>query len=209
MRAALLSLSLVGALAASAAAQVVVGGPPATPPVPRMQGTPRAHAIAGIPDPAWEQKVRQLADSIQIVAGELAAARLANENGDKIGALEQTLGELRGRLGGLEGQLGAMQGQLGAMHGRLAAAQARAEVRAEGRGERVVVMQQQRHPLSKGAIASLIKRMNGDPQGARLPPADSILPADFAVAAGSALGRVAALGDLDVFGTVNGDAVAL
>lgn len=54
-----------------------------------------------------------------------------------------------------------------------------------------------------------LKMISGDPQGVHLPPTDSIAPEDFAVAAGVSRGRIATMGQLDVLGTVNGDAVSI
>ncbi|NUQ20321.1 MAG: hypothetical protein HOQ09_05105 [Gemmatimonadaceae bacterium] len=170
--------------------------------------------------------MRALADSITSVAMELRAAKTQHESADRIGALEQRLGALTGRLKGMQGgvgpegwpvgdlprQLGALQGQFGEATGRAEAAAGRAEAaraRAAAMAARAVIVRQHDWNMSPGDLKRLVKRISADPQGANLPPFDSIAPGAFTVAAGQSVGRVAAIGDLDVFGTVNGNAISL
>ena len=62
---------------------------------------------------------------------------------------------------------------------------------------------------SNSRLMRRLKLISSDPQGVHLPPSDSILPGAFVVGAGIDRGRVAALGKLDVNGTVDGDAIAI
>jgi hypothetical protein len=63
--------------------------------------------------------------------------------------------------------------------------------------------------LSGSRALRRLKLISSDPQGVHLPPADSIMPDDFTVATGVTRGRIASLGQLEILGTVNGDAVAI
>ena len=218
MRAAALSLLLIAGVASAPAAAQVVDQSSPLPPAPPTPKVARVH-IQEVPSREWEQAVRALSDSITSVAMELKDARQTDANAGRIDVLQQRLESLTtrlrgmqsqlgaeaGRLGELQGRFGAMQGQLGAAAGAMARAQARAAI-AE---QRMVVVKKDHPDMSPGALKRLIKRVSGDPQGVNLPPFDSIAPGSFAVAAGQSVGRVASVGDLDVFGTVNGNAVAL
>src|SRR5690349_20121503 len=92
--------------------------------------------------------------------------------------------------------LGAMQGRLGRMRVQVGGLPQENMVRI-------------RHEMSPKALTKLLKQVSSDPHGAALPPQDSIAIGNFTVANGATVGRVAALGQLDVFGTVNGDAISL
>lgn len=215
MRAAALCLLLIAAVPLSA--QAVDNSPPA-PPGPSAPRAQRMH-VRRMPTREWQDTVRALADSITSIAMELKAAKTQHESADRISALEQRLGALTGRLNGMqrgfgpEGwplgdlprQLGALQGQFGAA----AAGRAAARGRAAAMAERAVIVRKHDWDMSPGQLKRLVKHVSADPQGVNLPPVDSIAPAAFAVAAGQSVGRVAAIGDLDVFGTVNGNAISL
>ncbi|HEX8849849.1 MAG TPA: polymer-forming cytoskeletal protein [Gemmatimonadaceae bacterium] len=214
MRAAALSLLILAGASASASAQTVK----VTPPTPPAMPAPKVAEVPGpqeFPSRQWELEVNALGDSIRIAARELATASKAHESPERIDALQQRLDALRGRLeakvgpemgrlGAMQGRLGAIQGRFGEMAGEIAAARAHAALA----GKQVVVVKEH-GDMSPGQLKKRIKQISGDPQGLNLPPADSIIDSDFAVAAGTARGRVAAVGDLDVFGTVNGDAISL
>lgn len=197
MRAAPFALLVLAAAAASAGAQVVVVQ---TPSAPQPPATPRMHMPQRFPTREWETKIRALGDSLGDAARQLKEARKRGDGEEHIGALEQRFDELRERMDGLQGELGPMQAQI----------EARASAAAEAAvaGQHVDVRERPRG-RSPSELTRLIKRVSADPQGVKLPPSDSIADDDFQVAAGSTVGRVAAMGDLDVFGTVNGDAVAL
>jgi hypothetical protein len=55
----------------------------------------------------------------------------------------------------------------------------------------------------------LLKRISVDPEGVRLPPADSIGMDDIVIAVGATSGRIATMGRIDVHGTVRGNVVAI
>ena len=210
MRAASCSLLLMAsAVAGPLAAQVRVKVAPPAPPAPviehvQIQDGAGFNDRAGWPDSIGESEIRLIADSMKLVAKELERAKL-DENADpgRIGYLEGRLGALGGRLGAIQGRLGAIQGRLGAMQGRFGPMQIRVGDLPQPNVVRI------RHPLSPKAFTKLLKQVSSDPHGAELPPQDSIGSGNFTVAAGAAVGRVATLGQLDVFGTVNGDAIAL
>lgn len=194
----LLTMSL---LSAPLGAQVRVK---VTPPVPPPPGVERVQVTQGSgfndrgawPDSLDEGELKLLTDSISFLANEIAKAEMA--------------GEAAGRLGQLQGRLGALEGRLGALHGRLGALQGqfeRTQVRVGELPQRRIAHAQ--HPLSPKELTRLLKQVSGDPHGAKLPPQDSIITGNFAVAPAMSLGRVATVGTLDVFGTVNGDAIAL
>lgn len=216
MRAAPCSLLLLAStLATQLAAQVVVTpNAPKPPAVERIrvqvQDAPGLAPRAGLPDSIREADIKVLTDSIKLVAQEIAAASVHGADPGRLGYLQGRLGSLEGRLGALNGELAAMEGRLGAMQGRFGALQGRfGRFQAQTGDLPGGVSVHIRQPLSPRSFAELVKRVNHDPQGVQLPPQDSIARGGLAVAAGSTTGRVAALGPLDVFGTVNGDAVAL
>ena len=204
MRAAILLL-VTSAIGAPLAAQ------PRVPAPPRAQGSrhvivrdlPGSGSNAEWPDSIDTAEIRAIGDSMRMVAAELKQAYANDEGAGRTGELEGRLGALGGRLSALQGRLGAMQGRLGAMQGQLG--QLHVDVGDIAPNVKVHV----EHPLSNKAIVELIKKVQDDPNGMRLPPRDSVVSGDFAVAAGATAGRVAAAGDLDVFGTVKGDAVSL
>lgn len=172
-------------------------GPPPRPTVERLtirRGSFGDHAQW--PDSLPEKELKLLTDSIALIAGEMDSGRLHGVSGGRIGLLQGRLRSLEGRLGALHGRLGALQGELGAMESNIGERPNDGEIRRP-------------HPLSPRELSQLVKRVRQDPNGAELPPVDSIIRGDFAVAKGAEFGRVAAVGQLDVFGTVNGDAVAL
>jgi hypothetical protein len=82
---------------------------------------------------------------------------------------------------------------------------------AELAGEELERSHQAMHDMgsSNSKLMRKLKLISSDPQGVHLPPADSILPGAFVVLKGADRGRVAALGKLDVNGTVDGDAIAV
>jgi hypothetical protein len=63
----------------------------------------------------------------------------------------------------------------------------------------------------QGSLADLLGRLRGDPDAIGLPPADSFVAGGLAIAAGDQHAGTAATvnGNLDVFGMVNGNAVAI
>ena len=148
------------------------------------------------PDSIAAGELKLLADSMSMIGQQIAAAHLTGVAAGRVGELQGRLGALEGRLGALQGRLGAMQGQLGAMHSRVG----------DPSGHPAVKM---RHPLGAQELTRMLKRVRQDPHGAELPPQDSIAAGDFTVPAGATAGRVASIGQLDVFGTVDGDAVSL
>ena len=137
-----------------------------------------------------------LTDSIELIASQIAEAHTNGTTAGQPGSLQGRLGALEGRLGALSGRLAGMQGQLNGLQVHV------------GQMPRVR-MPQMRHPLGPRDFASLLKQVRHDPHGADLPPQDSITQGGFTVAPGAVTGRVASLGELNVSGTVNGDAVAL
>jgi hypothetical protein len=174
------------------------------PPVPPAPGVERVRIIQGAgfndrgawPDSLDERELKLLTDSITLLANQIAKAQLAGEAAGQLGHLQGRLGALEGRLGALHGRLGALQGQLGRM-----------EVRVGDLPQPRVA--HVAPSLSPKQLAKLLKQVSSDPHGAKLPPQDSIITGDFTVVPAMSLGRVATLGTLDVFGTVNGDAIAL
>jgi hypothetical protein len=148
------------------------------------------------PDSIDGAEIKAIADSMRLIGAELEKARMNGEGPERIGELEGHLGALGGRLGAMQGRLGALQGRFGRMRVNVGDITPNVEVHVS-------------HPLSNKALLQLIKKVEADPDGGDLPPRDSIASGDFAVAAGTTAGRVAAAGNLDVFGTVKGDAVAL
>lgn len=210
MRAASCSLLLMASiLGAPLSAQVRVKVAPPTPPTPviehvQIQGGAGFNDRGAWPDSINEGEIKLIADSMKLVAKELEnAKRDGNADPARIGYLEGRLGALGGRLGAFQGRLGAIQGRIGALQGRFGNVQVRVGDLPQPNVVRV------RHPLSPKALTRLLKQVSSDPHGAELPPQDSIAPENFTVAAGTAVGRVATLGQLDVYGTVNGDAIAL
>lgn len=215
MRAASLPLLfLMSALLAPVDAQVVVEAPaPPQLPRPAQQGE-RATRIERVQtkqgrkiivrqqwaDSIAEREMAVLTDSIELIASQIAEAHTNGVAEGRVGALQGRLGALEGRLGALSGRLAAMQGRLSGMEGAGIGI---------GRGPHGPVIAKMRHPLGPKELTMLLKRVRQDPHGAELPPQDSIAEGDFSVEAGTSSGRVASLGQLDVFGTVNGDAVAL
>ena len=194
----LLTMSLLSApLAAQVRVKVV-------PPVPPAPGVERVQIIQGAgfndrgawPDSLDERELKLLTDSITLLANQIAKAQLAGEAAGQLGHLQGRLGALEGRLGALHGRLGALQGQLGRMEVRVGDLPQPRVAHAPA-------------VLSPKQLARLLKQVSSDPHGAKLPPQDSIVMGNFAVAPAMSLGRVASLGTLDVFGTVNGDAIAL
>lgn len=195
MRAASWTLLLTASLlSAPLAAQGRGNVPPPVPPAPAVervqitQGS-RFNGRGVWLDPVDQKKLELLTDSINLLADQITKAQMA-------GAASGELGHLQGRLGALEGRLGALQGQLG-----------RVELRVGERPRRRVA--RVTHPLSPKQLTRFLKQVSSDPHGARLPPQDSIVTGNFAVGPAMSVGRVASLGNLDVFGTVNGDAIAL
>ncbi|NUO65132.1 MAG: hypothetical protein HOQ12_03580 [Gemmatimonadaceae bacterium] len=217
MRAAALSLLLFAMASASAAAQTTRVGPPSPRGlrVPQVAQVPEAPQF---PSREWELEMNALGDSLDLAAKQLATALKAHESGDRVDSLQQRVDELReriqskigpemGRLGAMQGRLGALQGKFGEMAG--VAAEARAAAHAAAAAKGVVVVHDGGADMSPGEFRKLVKRVSGDPQGLNLPSSDSIVQGSFTVAQGITRGRVAAVGDLDVFGTVNGDAISL
>ena len=204
MRAASCSLVLMfTALSAPLAGQVRARAVPQAPTPPVIERVQVQRDGAGFNEAgAWMDslggaELKALADSMKLVAGELEAAR------HDVNADPARIGYLEGRLGALGGRLGAMQGRLGALQGRFGRMQVRVGDLPHPPATHV------RHERSPKGLTRFLKQVSSDPEGAKLPPQDSIAKGDFAVAQGAAVGRVAALGQLDVFGTVIGDAVAL
>jgi hypothetical protein len=191
-----LLLLAASALTVPLAAQTRVASPPKPPAKMQPGELPAAPEQMQWTDSIDGSEIRMIADSMRILGQELGRARMSGADAGRIGELEGRLGALGGRLGAMQGRLGALQGQLGRVQVHVGDVAPRVDVRVA-------------HPLSAKALAQLIKRVEQDPNGAELPPSDSITPAGFAVAAGTTAGRVASVGNLDVFGTVNGNAVAL
>ncbi|HWE42505.1 MAG TPA: hypothetical protein VG432_08365 [Gemmatimonadaceae bacterium] len=196
----LLAMSLLSApLAAQVRVNVNV-----TPPAPPAPGVERVQIIRGAglndrgrwPDSLDARELKLLTDSITLLANEITKAQLA-------GDASRRLGQLQGRLGALEGRLGALHGRLGSLQGR----PGRMEVRVGDLPQPPVP--HAAPALSPKQLTKLLKQVSSDPHGAKLPPQDSIVRGNFAVGPAMSVGRVASLGTLDVFGTVNGDAVAL
>jgi hypothetical protein len=202
MRAASCSLLLMMCIvSAPISAQVRVKVAPPAPPAPAIEhGQVRVHGTFNergqLIDSLDDGELKLLTDSITLLANEITRAQTAGLEADRLGSLQGRLGALEGRLGALHGRLGAMQGELG-----------RLDVRVGNRPQPRIA--EPRHPLSPKELSKLLKQVSSDPHGAKLPPQDSVNTGNLTVAAGTALGRVATLGQLDVFGTVNGDAVAL
>lgn len=90
---------------------------------------------------------------------------------------------------------------------------AQATQRAAAAAERAAMAQERAHEkmghLSSGRALRRLKLISADPQGVHLPPADSIEQDAFTVVSGASRGRIASLGELEILGTVNGDAVAI
>lgn len=199
MRVAACSLLLMlSSLGAPLSAQDQTGrhAPPAPPTVQAPVATERFGDRGAWPDSLDDREMRAITDSINILAKELA--RELRDGGVDPGKT----GALQGRLGALEGKLGAMHGRLGALQGERGAMEARARALAERANH-------DQHDLSLKELTQLMKRVSLDPNGASLPPQDSIAMGDLAVAAGTSVGRVATVGQLDVFGTVKGNAISL
>jgi hypothetical protein len=195
MRAAILLL-------ATAAVSATLAAQPRTP-LPPLPQAGKHVIVRDIPGPGaqWPDSIdgaaiRAIADSMRMIGEQLRTARENGEDPGRQGELQGELGRLGGRLGEMQGRLGAMQGRLGRMHVDVGDITPRVDVHVG-------------HPLSNKALLQLIKKVEDDPNGADLPPRDSIAPGSFAVMAGTTVGRVAAAGNLDVFGTVKGNAVAL
>jgi len=202
MRVASCSLLLtMSVLSVPIAAQVRVKVAPPAPPAPAIAHA-QAQMHADFNDRgAWldsldEGELKLLTDSITLLANEIAKAQIAGLEAGKLGSLQGRLGALEGRLGALHGRLGELQGQLG-----------RVDVRVGNLPQPRTA--ELRHPLSPKELSRLLKQVGSDPHGAELPPQDSINMGNLTIANGTALGRIATLGQLDVFGTVNGDAIAL
>jgi hypothetical protein len=208
MRAASCTLLLMAStLSAQLAAQVVVTPnapkPPATERIRvQVHGAPAFGARAGWPDSIGESDIKMIADSINLIAREIAAASVRGDDPGRLGYLQGRLGSLEGRLGALHGKLAAMQGRFGRMEAQTGDIPNVADIPGN-------VSAHVQRPLSPRAFTDLLKRVSHDPQGVQLPPQDSIVRGAFTLPAGSTAGRVAALGQVDVLGTVNGDAVAL
>ena len=95
-------------------------------------------------------------------------------------------------------------------HEMAGAAAESAGAAAELAGAELERSRQRRHEMGSGKMMMRkLKLISSDPQGVHLPPTDSILPGAFVVTPGAARGRVAAMGKLDVNGTVDGDAVSI
>ncbi len=167
------------------------GRPPNPPTAERIQIVKYGDQI-GWNDSSLSRDLKLLTDSINLIAGEMTSARMKGIPPGRIGYLQGRLGALEGRLGGLQGQLGQLQGE-SARHGE----------ELDGNRSRTHRM------LSPRDLDKLFTRVRQDPQGIELPPADSIVRGAFAVTQGAVIGRVAATGQLDVFGRVNGNAVSL
>jgi hypothetical protein len=170
--------------------------PPQIHPHVVVRDIPGTGGVEQWPDSIDGTEIRAIADSMRLIGEELRTAHANGESDARIGELQGRLGALGGRLGAMQGRLGALQGRLGRMHVEVGDIAPHVDVHVG-------------HPLSNKAIVELIKKVQDDPNGMQLPPRDSIASGDFAVAAGTTAGRVAAAGDLDVFGTVKGNAVAL
>lgn len=192
----LLASAFAAPLAAQVREQAATPAPPVPPGVVRVEVQDPFGDRRHWPESIGAGEIKMIADSMKLVAKELEQARMSgNVDPARIGDLEGRLGALSGRIGAIQGRLGALQGRFGRMQVRVGDL--------PGRADRAP------HALSPKALTQLLKRVSQDPHGAQLPPQDSIALGNFAVAAGSTSGRVAALGQLEVFGTVNGDAVAL
>ncbi len=171
-------------------------GRPPNPPIAERIRIVKYGDQLGWNDSSLSRDLKLLTDSINLIAGEMTSARMNGIPPERIGYLQGRLGALEGRLGGLQGQLGQLQRQPRALdrrHGE--------ELNADGLSTHRM--------LSPRDLEQLFRRVRRDPQGIDLPPADSIVRGAFAVTPGAAIGRVAATGQLDVFGTVNGNAVSL
>lgn len=194
----LLLTSVLGApVAAQVREQAATPAPPVPPGIVRIGGQDPFGDRRFWPDSIGAGEIKLIADSMKLVAKELEQARKeGNADPKRIADLEGRLGALGGRFGSIQGRLGALQGRFGRLQVHVGDQPGRPMVRIA-------------HPLSPKGLTQLLKRVSQDPHGAQLPPQDSIAQGNFAVAAGSTMGRVAALGQLDVFGTVNGDAVSL
>ena len=191
----LMTVALGGPLGAQSPRATVT--PPAPPAIERIRVQNRGFGDHGNwPDSLDANEIRAITDSIKLLAREI-------DNAARNGEADP------GRVGALQGQLGALEGRIGAMHGRLGALRANRDQIEEHVRERAERPAHYEHPLSSKDLAQLTKRVSVDPNGAELPPQDSIATGDFAIAAGTSTGRVAAVGQLDVFGTVNGNAISL
>lgn len=203
--AALVAVILAGALPVGA--QVVVGTPrqtqppAATPAVPAPPGTPAVSGVQGSRDrivivrKGAQTEVQQMSESI--------AAQAAADAAAQVEAKLQGLDKLEHLPERIQVQIEQARDRAEAARDRAEAARERAQERAERRREMMEIAGD-RHRLT-----TLVKRLASDPQGVRMPPIDSISAAPVTVAADTKRGRVAAVGLLDVFGTIDGDAVVL
>jgi hypothetical protein len=114
-------------------------------------------------------------------------------------SIQSAMQELRDALRGLHG------GTQGDGHGPR-------QIRVKGSGDTVnVIVLGDSHTRHRGSLANLIDRVRHDPDAIALPAADSFVTGGLTIAAGThRLGTAATVdGDLDVFGMVDGDAVAV
>lgn len=187
--AALLAVSLVAAPAA--AAQVVVGTPPHPPSVPPVPGTRPARVVV----------VQEAHDSLEV-----ELRRMPGLSDSITAAATKNLGKLD-RLGHLpahiEAQIEAARARAEAAHARAEAARERAERNADMRREMVEISGDRQR------LTTLVRRLGMDPQGVRMPPIDSIVGAAVTIPAGTRRGRIAALDEIEVLGTIDGDAIVL
>ena len=207
--AALVAVLLAGALPAQA--QVVVGTPRQTAPPassPGVPATPAAPAAAGVQGSrdrvvivrkGTEAQLHQMSESIAAHSAEIAAAQAEAEAFAKLQGLDK-LEHLPQRI---KVQVEQAQSRAEMARARAEAARDRAEANADMQREMIEIAGD-RHRLTR-----LVKRLGSDPQGIAMPPIDSISTEPVTVAADTKRGRVAAVGLLDVFGTVDGDAVVL
>ncbi|HEX2717121.1 MAG TPA: hypothetical protein VHM67_05530 [Gemmatimonadaceae bacterium] len=205
--AAVVAVLLAGALPAQA--QVVVGTPRQTAPpasAPGVPATPAARAAAGVQGSrdrvvivrkGAEVDFNQVSESIAAHSAEIAAAQA------KFQAKLHELDKLEHLPERIRVQVEQAQSRGEMARARAEAARERAEANADMQREMIEIAGD-RHRLT-----TLVKRLGSDPQGIRMPPIDSISTEPVTVAADTKRGRVAAVGLLDVFGTVDGDAVVL
>jgi hypothetical protein len=200
--AALLAVSLAGA--GPVEAQVVVGTPPA-PATPRVPSNRGKVVVVQKGHETIHTTVQRITDRMSDSIAEALAKQLEGLEGlERLEALE--------KLEGLEVEHMPARVQV-----QIEAARARAEAaqeRAEAARERAEAQSEMRHELVEIAgdrqrLTTLVKQLGMDPQGMRMPPIDSIVSEATTIPADVRRGRIAVLDQLDVFGTIDGDAVVL
>ena len=190
---------LAGAMSANAQGVVTVPAPPQAPATPPgTVGSPAAPAVAPVP---------RARSGITIVRKreQEALAEVQTQMSESVAA------ELEAKLQGLDKKLERIPG-----HIRVEVEQARsraemARARAEAMRDRAEAQADLQREIAHNPhrLTTLVKRLASDPQGITMPPIDSIATTPLTIAADTRRGRVAAVGQLDVFGTVDGDAVVL